>query len=138
MRLLADENVPLASIEQLRADGHEVEQLPPGTADSIILERARTHRRILITFDRDFGDLIFRVGQAAPPGLLYLRFEPAWPTEAADVLRALFAQAEIEFEGFPHGRRSGAGSAAPLIACSTRRLTCVAADRRDWASWLLP
>jgi predicted nuclease of predicted toxin-antitoxin system len=100
VRLLADENVPLASIQQLRGAGHDVEQLPPGTADRIILDRARTEQRVLVTFDRDFGELIFRAGEAAPAGLLYLRFEPASPTEAADVLQSLFAHAEIQIEGF--------------------------------------
>ena len=100
MRLLADENVPLASIQQLRADGYDVEQLPPGTADLVILERARSAHRVLITFDRDFGELIFRAGEKAPPGVLYLRFEPAWPTETAEVLRAVSGRPEIQIEGF--------------------------------------
>jgi predicted nuclease of predicted toxin-antitoxin system len=100
VRRLADENVPLASIQQLRADGCDIEQVLPGAADAAILQQGRRDQRVLVTFDRDFGELIFRVGEAPPPGLLYLRFEPAWPTETADVLRGVFARPEIQIEWF--------------------------------------
>lgn len=103
MRLLADENVPLPSIHALRAAGHDVVSVSEeaaGTGDQIVLARAVSERRLLLTFDRDFGELVFRTGEQAHPGIIFLRFLPSGPTTAADLLLSLFAQSEIRLDGF--------------------------------------
>lgn len=103
LRLLADENLPLPSIQALRSAGHDVVSVAEeaaGTRDREILARAVSERRVLITFDRDFGELVFRSGESAYPGVILLRFRPSGPTDPADFLLALFAQAEIRLEGF--------------------------------------
>ena len=60
MRLLVDENVPIASVIALRTAGHDVysaSEHDAGTADNVLLARAQEEGRLLVTFDRDFGDL---------------------------------------------------------------------------------
>lgn len=63
MRFLADENVSRFVIERLRADGHEVAPVSEqhsGMPDKSVLETAELEGRILITEDRDFGELVIR------------------------------------------------------------------------------
>ena len=40
------------------------------------IARALADERVLITCDRDFGELVFQRGAAAPPAIIYVRFEP--------------------------------------------------------------
>jgi predicted nuclease of predicted toxin-antitoxin system len=102
VRLLADENVPAPSIRLLRNAGYVVEamrELAPGTLDPEVLSHACEHGQILITFDRDFGELVYHRGSAAPAGIIYLRLSPADPEEAGRVLLGLFTLDEIQLEG---------------------------------------
>jgi predicted nuclease of predicted toxin-antitoxin system len=102
VHLLADENVPVPSIRLLRAAGYVVDamiELAPGTADPEVLSHARQHGQILITFDRDFGELVYHRGSAVPAGIIYLRLSPADPEAAGRVLVNLFALEELQFEG---------------------------------------
>ena len=58
MRLLADENVPLATVERLRRAGHDVATIleaGAGASDLEVLGRARREARVVLTFDVDFG-----------------------------------------------------------------------------------
>ena len=63
MKLLADENIAAQIVDQLRQLGHDV-LYPPETGlsadDDIWLDKARTEQRILVTDDKDFGELVFR------------------------------------------------------------------------------
>lgn len=101
-RILADENVPHASVDALRTAGFDVNSVAEtnlGAPDEKVLEVARSEQRLLTTFDRDFGRLIYRQGLAPPPGVIYLRFVPADPEEAARVLQNLLKHPEIGVEG---------------------------------------
>jgi predicted nuclease of predicted toxin-antitoxin system len=99
MRLLADENLPLVSIRALREAGIDVAavtEIGPGSSDVQVLEQARSEGRILVTFDRDFGELLYRRRAPVPPGVIYLHFVPTSPQEPAQLLRGLLAMQEIE------------------------------------------
>ena len=94
MRFLADENVPMATIRRLRADEHDVEsvrELMPGCVDELVLAHAVTENRILLTFDQDFGALVFHRSMSSPVGVLLFRFDPTSPEQAADLLTAALA-----------------------------------------------
>ena len=63
MRFLANENFPLDAVEALRQNGHDVAWIridSPGISDPQVLSRAQSENRILLTFDKDFGELAFR------------------------------------------------------------------------------
>jgi predicted nuclease of predicted toxin-antitoxin system len=99
---LADENVPRATIRLLREAGIDVRSAAeeiPGAPDAEVLELARSEDRLLLTFDRDFGELIYRRQHKSPPAVVYLRFVPATPEEAALVFRNLHQHSEIELTG---------------------------------------
>lgn len=62
MRFLANENFPLPSVRLLRSAGHDVLSITeesPGISDDRILARAVAEERIILTFDRDYGELIY-------------------------------------------------------------------------------
>ena len=63
MRFLADENVERQLVAALRDAGHDVEyiaELAPGSADEEVLQRARRGSAVIITGDKDFGELVYR------------------------------------------------------------------------------
>ncbi|MBM3473482.1 MAG: hypothetical protein FJX75_09455 [Armatimonadetes bacterium] len=110
-RFLADENFPLRSVECLRNEGHDVAAVAtdsPGALDEEVLSRSVTEGRVLLTFDRDYGYLIYGRRRQPPPGIVYLRFDPETPTEPAERVLALLTAASIEFGGMLTvvGRRS--------------------------------
>lgn len=91
MRFLANENVPGAVVTGLRQRGHDVvavKESMPGASDRIILERAHADGRLVVTLDKDFGELAVRVGLAAT-GVILLRLGGASP--GADNARAVAA-----------------------------------------------
>ena len=65
MRFLADENVMAETIAALRQLGHDVlavvEQMK-SASDPVVLDSAIADGRILLTHDKDFGDLVVRQG----------------------------------------------------------------------------
>lgn len=90
--LLADENVPAATIAWLRAQGYDVlsiREIAPGIADETVLAMAAADSRILITFDRDYGELIFRRRKRSPRSVIYVRIYPATVDELNAVLLRL-------------------------------------------------
>jgi predicted nuclease of predicted toxin-antitoxin system len=63
MNLLADESVDRQIVERLRQDGHNViyvAELEPGISDETVLRRANEQGALLLTADKDFGELTFR------------------------------------------------------------------------------
>ncbi|RMI24943.1 MAG: hypothetical protein D6681_01715 [Calditrichaeota bacterium] len=102
MRFLANENFPLVSVNLLREAGYEVAaviQDSPGARDSEVLQRAVTGQRIVLTFDRDYGQLVYRTKLPAPAGMVYFRFDPLTPEEPAQRLLHLLEQKNISLEG---------------------------------------
>jgi len=60
MRFLANENFPGAAVAELRVAGHDViwvRTATPGISEAEVLAQAAREARILLTFDKDFGEL---------------------------------------------------------------------------------
>lgn len=101
MDFLANENFPMPSVNLLRDADHNVAAIAseePGSPDEHILERAVAEGRGILTFDRDYGRLIFDLGLAPPPGVAYFRFVPASLTEPAERLLGLLEQPDLSIE----------------------------------------
>ena len=76
MRFLADECCDQALVQALRADGYDVlsvSEITPRAEDSYVIRHALRERRILLTEDKDFGQLVFAHGQKSS-GVIFLRF----------------------------------------------------------------
>jgi predicted nuclease of predicted toxin-antitoxin system len=75
MRWLADECVAAALVDRLRGAGHDVSYVAEagsGATDAAVLGLAHDEDRLLLTEDKDFGDLVFR-SRRAVPGVVLLR-----------------------------------------------------------------
>jgi predicted nuclease of predicted toxin-antitoxin system len=61
MRFKIDENLPTEIVAELRGAGHEAESVYDeglvGASDPVILDRARSESRVLLTLDKGIGDI---------------------------------------------------------------------------------
>lgn len=88
-RWLLNENFPLPSVLRLRARGWDVAAISedsPSIDDDVVMERAHAEGRWLATFDRDYGELVFKRGLPAPGVIVLLRVTSYLPEEPADWL----------------------------------------------------
>ncbi len=77
MNLVADENIDRGIVERLRRDGHLVEwiaELSPSVSDEEVLMLAVNAGAVLVTEDKDFGELVYR-RRLAHSGVLLVRLE---------------------------------------------------------------
>ncbi len=92
MRFLANENFPGSAVEALAALGHDVvwvRTAGPGSSDRQVLERAIRDARILLTFDKDFGELARATVLPRECGVVLFRIPMPPPREAGQRLAAL-------------------------------------------------
>jgi predicted nuclease of predicted toxin-antitoxin system len=92
MNFVADESCAKPVIQALRKAGHDVvaiAEIAKGATDEQVLQRALDDKRVLITEDRDFGELVYAHGHSAA-GVILVRF-PSWArnTKAATVVEAV-------------------------------------------------
>ncbi|MEO6813135.1 MAG: DUF5615 family PIN-like protein [Ginsengibacter sp.] len=88
MNLLADEGVDKPIVDVLRGNGFNVVYILEtnrGALDEVILAMANTDKRILITQDKDFGELVFRL-KNAHYGVILIRLEGYKPELKADIV----------------------------------------------------
>ena len=88
MRLLADENIDASVVASLRAHGHDVESIrdtSPGVTDAEVIRMALRTKRIIVTHDRDFGN-VMRYPVGTHHGVLLLRCRNQSPVHIATVL----------------------------------------------------
>jgi predicted nuclease of predicted toxin-antitoxin system len=89
VRFLADESCDFAIVRALRAAGHDViavAEVALGAADNVVLELARNEQRLLLTEDKDFGQLVYADGKAAG-GVIFIRY----PASARSLLPQIVA-----------------------------------------------
>ncbi|MDE0177875.1 MAG: DUF5615 family PIN-like protein [Gammaproteobacteria bacterium] len=92
MNLLADESVD-RGVDRLRSDGHSVQyvaELDPGIDDDAVLYRANQNGALLVTVDRDFGELVFRLGRIHA-GVVLIRLAGLSPEAKAETVASVFA-----------------------------------------------
>lgn len=90
MRFLANENFPEAAVAELRNAGHDIGWVltdSPGISDQHVLDRAIRENRILLTFDKDFGELAWM--HRIPPTCGIILFRIPMPSAATVGLRLL-------------------------------------------------
>jgi predicted nuclease of predicted toxin-antitoxin system len=123
MRLLVDENVHRVVVERLRAAGYETEWIAEkagaGASDEAILTRPDIGTLTFITYDRDFGELIFKRGLPTPRRIIYSRLGRADPRHMADRILLIIENGALDhhlititrdgerFKVFPDGANDG-------------------------------
>jgi predicted nuclease of predicted toxin-antitoxin system len=102
MRLLADENFPLPTIEALEQAGHDVTWVrtdAPGTGDTALLDLAEVDGRVLLTLDKDFWQIAIQRRQPLErSGVILFRIHPATPENVTPLVLRTFGT-EQEWSG---------------------------------------
>lgn len=101
MRFLADMGVATSTVQELASAGHDaihlrhlgLQRLP----DDEILAKARGERRIVLTFDLDFGDLL-ALGMHQSPSVIIFRLRDETPKSVTPKLLEVIAQRATELE----------------------------------------
>ena len=100
MKLLANENFPLSSVHYLKSRGFDIESIGlnfPGIQDHLILTFAEAEQRTILTFDRDYGELIFKHDFKPSQGVIYLRFDAYHPMDPGIIIEDLLTNNEFDF-----------------------------------------
>ncbi|MEH2208390.1 MAG: DUF5615 family PIN-like protein [Nostoc sp.] len=88
MKFLGDENLDWQIVERLRLDGHEVlyvVEMQPGSPDDEVLNLANNESAILLTSDKDFGELVFRLRRIAA-GVVLIRLFGLSSNDKAEII----------------------------------------------------
>jgi predicted nuclease of predicted toxin-antitoxin system len=100
MKFLLDENIPVTVLKSLEKSGFDavsVLQYEGLKSDLEIIKTAAREKRIIITYDRDFGELVFKAGHKSY-GIIYLRFEPFNPQIVSRQISILLEEKSIKFQ----------------------------------------
>ena len=101
MKLLANENIPLKSILFLRDKGYDITSIGienPSIQDNEVMEIAINEKRTILTFARDYGELIFKYNYKPPKGVIYLRLSNYRADDPGKFLDMLFVNNEYDFD----------------------------------------
>lgn len=98
-KLLADENIPSETVKLLKSQGVDiisVTEFGYGLSDRKILELGKTKERIIVTFDKDFGQILFKE-KFKTKGVILLRFIPKSPQQISKrIQQVLSTKVRIE------------------------------------------
>ena len=99
MKLLADENFPKASVLLLRSLEYDITSIGednPSISDKSVMQIAEAEQRIILTFDRDYGELIYKHNYKPEQGIIYLRLDGYAPEEPAKHVHELLTTLKIK------------------------------------------
>lgn len=101
MKFMADECCDARVVAGLRSDGHDVGyvlEIAPGIADEQVLELAFQQGRVLLTEDKDFGELVIRLALDAH-GVVLIRMDLSSSDEKLSTLRYVVGNYEHRLLG---------------------------------------
>lgn len=70
----------------------------PGISDEDVMSIAIDENRTIITYDSDYGELIFKHGYKPNAGVIFIRVQPSDPLETAKILVRLTSALNLIFE----------------------------------------
>ena len=95
---LANENFPRPSIILLRNSGYTVKSIQeefPGISDEVVISIACEMNLIILTFDSDYGEIIFKHSKGNPPTVVYFRDKGSDPLFAGRLLLTILSKQNI-------------------------------------------
>src|SRR6478752_9991324 len=101
MQFLANENFPLPSIlfpSQVGYSVRSVTESYPGISDIQVINKAESENSIILTFDKDYGEIIFKLGLKNPPAVIFFRFKGEDPKAAGELLADLLKSQKLIVE----------------------------------------
>ena len=93
LKFLVDVGVSKTAEEWMRSEGYDVltvREINPRMPDVDILSLAVAEQRLVVTMDKDFGELVYHSGQIHT-GVLLLRMEDATGVEKVAAIRQILA-----------------------------------------------
>ena len=103
MNFVADEGIDRCIVDRLRQDGHQVwyvAEMAPAIPDEAVLEAANREAALLLTADKDFGEMVFRQHRFSG-GIVLVRLAGLSAARKAEVVAAAVNQRQSELaEGF--------------------------------------
>lgn len=93
MNLVADESVNKLIVDELRNEGHNVlyiAEFAPSVDDETVLQQANQNSALLLTEDKDFGELVFRQGRVHM-GIVLIRLAGLSPQTKAKNISTAFS-----------------------------------------------
>lgn len=115
-KFLGNENVPGEAVLAARQAGHDLTwicELSPGADDDAVLALSLAESRVLVTFDKDFGEMAFRQGKSASCGVILLRPRLRQPDYVARFTVAVLAQ-QVDWGGHFSVAQEGRLRVVPL------------------------
>ncbi|MBF6559436.1 MAG: DUF5615 family PIN-like protein [Candidatus Binataceae bacterium] len=110
MEFVADESCAGPVIRALREAGHDViaiAEISKGIPDELVMKRAFAERRVLITEDADFGELVY-VRERPSAGVILVKFDSrarrAKPTAVVEAVAKLGVRLRDGFAVIAPGR----------------------------------
>jgi predicted nuclease of predicted toxin-antitoxin system len=97
---LANENFPRPSMILLRQKGYVIKSIQedsPGIQDEQVIELALKLNLIILTFDSDYGELIFKYAKDNPPSVVFFREKGNTPDFASSSLIPLLESKKLNF-----------------------------------------
>ena len=101
MRLLADEGIDQPIVARLRQEGYRVlyvAEMEPGIGDDAILQEAGNSGALLLTADKDFGEIVFRQRRFSA-GIVLVRLRGLSPQMKAELVSAALREHGSELDG---------------------------------------
>lgn len=101
MRFLADETCDFAVVRALRTTGHDVlavAELASGSDDAIVMDMAYRENRVLLTEDKDFGQLVYAHSQQSG-GVILIRYPASARTTLPTAVVALVSNLTSDLIG---------------------------------------
>lgn len=99
MNFVADENIDRQIVEALRDAGHDVIYIAdtePSIPDNVVFDRANENSAVLITGDKDFGEIVFREKRLLSNGVILLRLSGLSAPSKIDTILAAVEEHKSE------------------------------------------
>jgi len=91
MRFLIDENVRKEVIDFLKAEGHDILVVPRGSSDDKVIQIARGEKRIILTHDQHFANILLYPPEELP-GIIRIKIHPPSAPPIIGALRDFLAK----------------------------------------------
>lgn len=100
MKIIADEGIDQQIVDRLRRDGHDVwyvAEMEPGISDRVVFEIAGRESAVILTADKDFGEMVVRQRLTAV-GVVLIRLAGLSSARKTDIVVSFITQHASELE----------------------------------------
>jgi predicted nuclease of predicted toxin-antitoxin system len=88
-------------VTHLKSQGFDITAIGvdhSGISDEQVMKIAIADNRTIVTYDSDYGELIFKHGYKPEAGVIFIRFQPIGPLETSRILHRLIETPGLSFK----------------------------------------